>query len=231
MLPLFLNYWRSAPAPISILFLSVLWLFSHSVALESLAEKPNAELGKESRFGSEALVPGAEAGNLSSEVCRESFCFEGRWKLEGKELPLLGVTKFKYLLFSVYLMGLYADKEDIETKGLLGPVAKRLDIVYLRGIKKETLIKGATDYFDRHDPDFQKKYSVWLAELNSLYYGVKRGFSYSLQYTPGRGLRLYSKERLLGEIGDDDFANRYMAIWLSKNSKAASLLPELTGRK
>jgi len=165
------------------------------------------------------------------KVCKESFCFQPQWVTPSGDVPLLGIARFKYLLFPVYLAGLYANSSEIKEKGLLGEIPKRLDLVYLRDMKGSTLIKASEEYFKDHYPSFKEEFGSELAEINTFYHGVKKGESYSLHYLPGKGLSLYFNGQLKGTIKGDKFSNAYLRIWLAENSRASSLLPILTGQK
>lgn len=118
------------------------------------------------------------------------------------------------LFFKVYAAGLYlADPTDAGR--VLEDVPKRLEIAYLRNIRKADLVGAADEHLaSQFKAEQLEPLRERLAQINRLYADVKAGDRYTLTYLPGKGCTLELNGRTLGTIAGADFARVYFDIWL-----------------
>lgn len=118
------------------------------------------------------------------------------------------------VFFKVYVAGLYL-AESRDAGRVLDDVPKRLEIVYLRDIPKDVLIRAAEDHFlSNLTPDQRSALRDRVDFINALYADVKAGDRYALSYRPGVGCELSLNGKTLGVIPGADFAAAYFGIWL-----------------
>jgi len=104
-----------------------------------------------------------------------------------------------------------------------------LNIVYLKDIDKQQLL-------DATEKQWQKlgltrhQYAYWLIELNKIWPNIKRG-EQLLFLIKGEGEgHFYHNNRLLGHINDAQFSEKFIAIWLSKQTTRPKLRQQLLGQ-
>ena len=74
--------------------------------------------------------------------------------------------------------------------------------------------------------DLSAKYAD---KLLVLWPNIKKGESLRLQTSPSGEAIFYHNDKKLGEITDSQFANQFLAIWLSPNTSEPALRKQLLG--
>ncbi len=157
--------------------------------------------------------------------CLGSSCFPGSANIESYDLPIRAVSRFRYYFFKVYDGALYYPQG--KNKLLLGIEPLKLELVYLRDIERDDLVKPSIDYLEKHSSVSYEGLKERLDLLNAHYQAVKEGDRYSLEFAPGKGTTLSFNGEAKVTIPGDDFAREYLGIWLSKNSEAKSFRTNL----
>lgn len=112
----------------------------------------------------------------------------------------------------------------------LADVAKRYEVVYLRGFSAEDCAEATTATFARGLPPAQaERARAGLAALNALYTQVRPGDRFSYTYLPGTGTTLAHNGRDLGTVAGADLAAGLFAIWIGPEAVDQRLRRALLG--
>ncbi|NBD38009.1 MAG: hypothetical protein GVY10_05525 [Verrucomicrobia bacterium] len=153
--------------------------------------------------------------------------FPGAVEGKGERLERVGTGTFKWMFFKVYDGAYYQDADRLEA-GALDDVAKRLVLVYNRGITAGQFRKSGNEFVRRNVGErTYEELSERLARLNAAYEDVEKGDSYALTYAPGKGTTLALNGEDLVTIEGADFASAYFSIWLGDNPVKESFRQQL----
>jgi hypothetical protein len=131
-------------------------------------------------------------------------------------LRLHGGAKLKWLLFDVYVAGLYLPP-DAPPDRALEDVPKRLEFHYLVSIDGKDFGPAGEKILARNlTPEELSPLAGRLARIRAAYRDVKDGDRYALTYVPGVGTELSFNGTSLVTIEGEDFARAYFSIWLGK---------------
>lgn len=163
-----------------------------------------------------SLIAADSSGN--QEICIEKGCFSAQAKVGAKELPLIGASLYRYLVFDVYSIALYGPGGEQSIDSILSDVPKKLVIQYHRDFTREQIVRAGTELmrgnkeinFELTEPQAEKMNSLYVEQ-------VSEGDRYWIKYVPGEGTSLYYNGRLLGNVPGSEFARAYFGIWLSRN--------------
>lgn len=181
-----------------------------------------------------AIVIGAGlllAIGTSADARRSRDLFPPRATTEGRPLFLQGVGVLRVKgLIPVYDAALYLP-EGIAPGEALGPVPKRLEVVYRVGAEARRFAEAGDRILTASlSRDRLAGIQERLDQINRLYPDPRKGDRCSLTYVPGRGTELRFNGESLGWIPGDDFAELYFSIWLGRQPASASLRDALLGR-
>ncbi|MBV7534962.1 chalcone isomerase family protein [Duganella sp. sic0402] len=106
-----------------------------------------------------------------------------------------------------------------------------LQLHYYRSISRERLVDTSMDEIRRLNraPLPAATRSRWEALLSSAFVDVSEGDELIGVYLPGRGMRLYNRQRLLAELDDQVLARAFFDIWLNPESRDQKLRQRLMG--
>ena len=76
----------------------------------------------------------------------------------------------------------------------------------------------------------ERQIAAWEGRMREIFPSVKAGDSLLGEYRSGR-VRFHFNGRLLAEIDDGEFAERFFAIWLHPRTSAPALRTALLGRQ
>jgi hypothetical protein len=134
----------------------------------------------------------------------------------GDALRLHGGAKLKWLLFDVYVGGLYLPPESAADRAL-EDIPKRLEFHYLVSIDGKDFGPAGEKILQRNfTPEELAPLADRLARIRAAYRDVKEGDRYALTYLPGVGTELSLNGVPLVTIEGADFARAYFSIWLGK---------------
>ena len=97
-----------------------------------------------------------------------------------------------------------------------GDEARCVRVSYLRGFSADQLAKGTSKVFaERHGDAVADRYLDLLRDINAAYEPVDNGdtYTYCVNEAAGGGL-LLRDGRPVKRVGSDDFAERFMQIWV-----------------
>lgn len=148
-----------------------------------------------------------------------------RLTLRGEALLRVGYV------FRVYWAALHVG-DGIPTETVLEDVPKRLEIVYLRKISAQDIIKAGNEILRRQtSPEEFAAIESRVNQINALYRGVRPGDRYTLTYLPGYGSELAFNGEPLGVIPGADFARHYFGIWLDPRNEFREFRAALLGER
>lgn len=163
----------------------------------------------------------------ADKTCINKVCFPNTDNVSGDKLDLIGVAKFRYLLFDVYTLGLYGPKGISSKKEILNNIPKKLVFKYHREISKEVMIEGANKNLKKSQNAPIETFIGELEKINQSYQNVKENDVYELAYSPSIGTSLTLNKNKKVTIKGKDFAKYYFGIWLSENPISLKLRNEL----
>lgn len=109
-----------------------------------------------------------------------------------------------------------------------GPV--RMEFTYHRAFLAKEIVEGGNALLSKNvPPDELEALKPRLERLNQAYADVRPGDRYTLTHAPGRGLTLRLNGKVLVTVEGDDFATRYLRIWLGKEPIHKGLRDRLLG--
>lgn len=141
-----------------------------------------------------------------------------------QHLTKLGQGEMDYLFWTLYEAELYAHN------GRISPTYQNtaLKLTYAKSISKQALLEATQDqweYLGYHLQDINR----WLAKLHPIWPNVEPDDELTFFIDENGISRFYMGKTLLGVIGDIQFGQAFMAIWLSKNTSEPELRQALLG--
>ena len=154
--------------------------------------------------------------------------FSATYEGEGQALLLngQGVLRYKRII-PVYDAALYLPA-DTPAQGALGPVMKRLVVVYRVGTQAKRFADAGDVVLSRsYSQDDLGALQGRLDRINALYPDPEKGDRCAITFVPGKGTELSSNGASLGWIEGDDFAEAYFSIWLGEKPASNALRDDL----
>jgi hypothetical protein len=138
---------------------------------------------------------------------------------------LLGQHRLTYWGFEVYDARLWASApfaaQDWAKQMLV------IDLRYLRDFKGADLAQRSIDEMQGQRPLSAAQLQSWSATLQALMPNVRAGEHITGIYSPDKGMQLLHQDRLLGELRDAEFAQRFLGIWLAAETSQRQLRQNL----
>jgi len=150
---------------------------------------------------------------------------QGDTQLDAK-LEKVGEAKLEVLFWSIYRSRLYCPDGVYEP----GVRPLRLEIEYLRNIRSEDLVKRTGEEWEQlgvTDPAREE----WLARLRTLWPDVSKNDVLAVELDGDSRATFFHNNRRLGSIGDPDFGQRFVDIWLSPETSRPAMRLALTGKR
>jgi hypothetical protein len=160
------------------------------------------------------LLAAAPAGAALS-VQIEGVDFDGETTVEKTPLALRGYGLLRYMVvIKAYVGALYLP-EKVDSRNVLAPVPKKLELSYFHAIKAEDFARATRQKIaDNVTPEELVRLRPRIEQLAEMYRDVQPGDRYALTFVPGRGTALLLNGAPLGAIEGEDFAAAVFAIWL-----------------
>jgi hypothetical protein len=145
---------------------------------------------------------------------------------ELNDAHLSGQGTFRWFGLKIYDAALWVEKNDFQPAA---PAATRLvlDLRYARELYGARIAQSSIDEMRQLGFGSPAQQRVWLEKMTALFPDVREGTHISGVYLPAQGARFYLDGKLLGEIGDAEFARAFFAIWLDPRTSAAGLRDQL----
>jgi hypothetical protein len=138
---------------------------------------------------------------------------------------LVGQQRFTYWGVEVYDASLWAS-----TAFVAEDWAKQLlvlELRYLRDFKGTDIAQRSIDEMQGQRPLSAAQQKNWFATLQALIPNVQAGEHITGIYTPDKGMQLLHQDRVLGELRDPEFAQRFLGIWLAPETSQRKLRQHL----
>jgi hypothetical protein len=148
------------------------------------------------------------------------------WQQELPRASLLGAGDFRFFGFRIYSARLWSELTPFDVRGKFA-----LELTYHRSITRDRFVSISLDEMKRL---FGSKHSGatllrWQGHMEQAFTDVKAGEQLIGVHLPGQGCRFYSRERLLAEVADPEFATAFFAIWFDERSRDDNLRRALIG--
>tara|TARA_B100000700_G_C14848001_1_gene762550 strand:- start:316 stop:828 length:513 start_codon:yes stop_codon:yes gene_type:complete len=168
--------------------------------------------------------------NITAKICAitatmimATFFTPLSFSEEQTDFNKVGEARMEYLFWDVYDATLYTRSGNYKQ----GAHPVKFTLTYLRDFAAKDIVKATKEQWQHlGKSDLSAKYAD---KLLSLWPDIKKGESLSLQTSPSGQATFYHNDKKLGEISDSQFANQFLAIWLSPNTSEPALRKQLLG--
>jgi hypothetical protein len=142
---------------------------------------------------------------------------------------LLGQGQMRFLGLRIYDARLWAGPQFKAAD--FGDYPLALELSYHRAFKGTAIAQRSIDEIERQGELPPAQAQRWLKVLTALLPDVQSGDRLTGLYQPGRGMRFWRGEQLLGVTDDAELARRFFAIWLSPRTSEPGLRSALLARR
>jgi hypothetical protein len=146
------------------------------------------------------------------------------------ELPgarLLGSGRLNFLLLHIYDARLWAPEPLALERADQAPVA--IELEYARKLVGKLIAERSIEEMKRVPGMSDEQAQRWLAWLVQTVPDVAAGDRITGVHRPGESARIFFNGTLRGELRDADFARRFFAIWLGRQTSEPKLRDQLLG--
>jgi hypothetical protein len=148
------------------------------------------------------------------------------WRDHLPQAQAIGSGDLRWFGLRIYTAKLWSEKKPFDMNA---PFA--LELTYHRNISREQFVETSLDEIKRL---FGTSYNAetlkrWEGEMQRAFTDVKEGDQLIGVFIPNEGSRLYSRNKLLADIRDPEFAKAFFAIWFDPRSKDQDLRAQLLG--
>jgi hypothetical protein len=141
---------------------------------------------------------------------------------------LCGASRYTYWGFDIYQARLWAESAD--TCADLWRNRFVLELEYQRDFKGRDIAQRSMQEMQRQGRLDEPQATAWLQNMVSVFPDVGKGDRLSAIYLPGQGIRFLANGKLIGEVNDLAFAQRFLGIWLSEKTSEPQMRLALLGR-
>jgi hypothetical protein len=141
-----------------------------------------------------------------------------------EDLQPSGSGQLRWFFLDIYEATLYTSTGNY----IDGVYPKALEINYMRKISAADLIKTTEDEWRRLEINYNQQ---WLNLLGQIWPDVNDGDTLTMRAESVDKASFYFNGLLLGHIEESNFANAFLAIWLSPNTRDKQLRAQLIGDK
>ncbi|WP_255587443.1 chalcone isomerase family protein [Deefgea piscis] len=148
------------------------------------------------------------------------------WREHLPQAQAIGSGDLRWFGLKIYTAKLWSEKKPFDINA---PFA--LELTYHRNISRAQFVETSLDEIERL---FGTRYSAdtlkrWEGEMQRAFTDVKAGDQLIGVFIPNEGTRFYSRNKLLADIRDPEFAKAFFAIWFDARSKDKDLRAQLLG--
>ena len=105
-----------------------------------------------------------------------------------------------------------------------------LELEYARRFRGRSLAERSLQEMAAIEPMTEAQSAQWLDQLLAIFPGVVAGDRLAAWHQPGQGVRFYLNDRAIGDVPDPEFARRFLAVWLSRQSPDPAFQQALQGQ-
>jgi hypothetical protein len=106
-----------------------------------------------------------------------------------------------------------------------------LELVYDLSLKGVEIAKRSVDEMRKIGYTDEEKLKRWGEEMIKAFPDVKKNETLIGVSIPGKGVKFYSRDKLIADIADAEFAKAFFDIWLSPKTSEPKLRTRLLGGK
>lgn len=175
-----------------------------------------------------ALLAGLSVGPFSAtqaQATREQLQPTPQLRNALRTPRLVGQQRFTYWGFEVYDASLWASAPFAPDDWAKQPLV--LELRYLRDFKGADIAQRSIDEMQGQRPLGNTQQSSWSTTLQALIPNVRAGERITGIYSPDKGMQLLHQDRVLGELREPEFAQRFLGIWLAPETSQRKLRQQL----
>ncbi len=148
------------------------------------------------------------------------------WRQDLPQAKLIGSGDLRWFGLHIYSARLWTESPTFDPKNSFA-----LELTYQRNITRERFVDTSVDEIKRlyGNGISNEILQRWRSHMEKAFTDVKSGDQLIGVHLPKIGCRFYSRDKLLAEINDTDFADAFFAIWFDPRSKDSGLRKQLTG--
>jgi hypothetical protein len=169
----------------------------------------------------------AAAASLPFAARAQSPVLPAEVKAELPGARLLGSGRLTFLTLHVYDARLWAPEPLAPERAEASLVA--LELEYARKLVGRLIAERSIDEMKRVPGMSDDQAQRWLAWLLQTVPDVAAGDRITGIHRPGESARIFFNGALRGELRDADFARRFFAIWLGRQTSEPKLRDQLLG--
>lgn len=163
-----------------------------------------------------------------SNQCSGESCFPSTTSSLGLSLVKRTKATYRYYGFKVFDAAVYSEPTADLRGDFLGKVPVALKLCYHRDLSPEDFVKSSHETLVLNPSYNREAVKQELSQMDAAYRPVGAGDCYQLSFKPGEGMQLALNGEPLAFVKGDEFAGKYLGIWLSKYSFSESLFENLT---
>jgi hypothetical protein len=141
---------------------------------------------------------------------------------ENPSLNRLGEGRLRWLGLHVYDVALWVLGEAWSFER-----AFALDIRYAMGLKGRDIASRSVDEMRKIGIRDEDKLRRWGDTMARLFPDIKAGDRLVGVHLPGKEVRFYSNDRLLGAVPDPEFSRAFFSIWLDEKTSEPKLRAQM----
>lgn len=171
-------------------------------------------------------LPLLGAALLMASMCLPSYAQE--WRKDIPDAKLAGSGEFTWWGLSIYTAKLWHSPPSFDPQQDFA-----LEITYNKSISRSRFVDASVDEMKRiMGSRFTSVLEQqWRVYMDKSFLDVKPGDQLIGVKLRGKGCRFYSRDRLISEIADEEFAQAFFAIWLDPRSRDQELRARILGKK
>ncbi len=143
---------------------------------------------------------------------------------ESSALSLRGEGIFKFIGFKVYDARLWTPQKPHSAADVFA-----LQLVYDMAFKGREIAGRTVAEMRKVGYADEQKLKRWGEEMLRLFPDVKKGDTLIGVSIPSKGVKYYSRDKLIGSIDDAEFAKAFFDVWLSEKTSEPQLREKLLG--
>lgn len=150
------------------------------------------------------------------------------WQQEIPQAKVLGSGELRWFGLHIYSAKLWTESLVFDARASFA-----LEITYQKNISRERFVDTSIEEIKRLRGESVSAAILqrWKAHMETAFTDVKPGDQLIGVNVPKIGCRFYSRDKLLAEIKDTEFAEAFFSIWFDPRSKDTDLRKQLTGAK
>lgn len=140
-----------------------------------------------------------------------------------------GTAWMRFMGIRVYEARLWTGPSALPEDWVSAPLA--LEIEYARSLKGEAIAERSLVEMRRQGEIEATTAQRWLLAMKQLFPDVTAGDRLTALNRPGLGLQLFANGQLRGAVDEPAFAQRFLGIWLARQTSEPALRTALLGRE